>query len=296
VAALTLGLVKGNSWGWGSTATLVSLIGAGLALAVFVLRTVRHDNPLISPDLFRVRTFTGASVVSVLFSVAFGAMLFSVVLWGQDVWGWSALTTGLALAPGPLMVPLFAFVVAGPLIARFGPGPVIAAGSTVFAAGVAWWVLATGLAPNYLGETLGGTILTGIGVGLTLPTFVATGASSLPPQAFATGSAVVNMLRQVGLAVGVAVLVAVLGTPTTGAEQLTAFHRGWTVTAAVALASALAGLLLLRPAGAARRAAPAPAEEAVSRACPAQRGAGGPGGDTTSRPVGCRCSSSSSCQ
>ena len=46
------------------------------------------------------------------------------------------------------MVPLFSFLVAGRLIARFGPGPVIAAGSTIFAAGVAWWALAVGLDPT----------------------------------------------------------------------------------------------------------------------------------------------------
>ena len=60
---------------------------------------------------------------------------------------------------------------------------------------------------------LGGLLLTGAGVGLTLPTLMATAAASLPPTSFATGSAVVNMLRQVGLAIGVAVLIAVLGSP-----------------------------------------------------------------------------------
>ena len=54
--------------------------------------------------------------------MAFGAMLLSVVLWEQDVWGWSALRTGLAIAPGPLMVPLFAFLVAGRLIAAVRRG------------------------------------------------------------------------------------------------------------------------------------------------------------------------------
>jgi EmrB/QacA subfamily drug resistance transporter len=269
VATLTLGLVEGNDWGWGSPRTLTALIGSVIALALFALRTVRHDNPLISADLFRVRTFTGASVVAVLFSTAFGAMLLSIVLWAQDVWGWSALTTGLAVAPGPLMVPLFSFLVAGRLIARFGPGPVIGAGATVFAAGAAWWTLAAGVTPDYVGDMLGGMLLTGVGVGLTLPTFMATGASSLPPQSFATGSAAVNMLRQVGLAVGVAVLVAVLGRPATPAGDLTAFQRGWTVIAAVALASALAGVVLLRtPGRAVRHAAPSgeDGDPAVSRA------------------------------
>lgn len=182
-----------------------------------------------------------------LLSVSFGAMLLSVVLWAQDVWGWSALRTGLGIAPGPLMVPLFSFLVAGRLIARFGPGLAIAAGATAFAAGVGWWALACGLSADYAGEMLPGMLLTGVGVGLTLPTFMATGASSLPPHSFATGSAVVNMLRQVGLAVGVAVLVAVLGTPASPAAQLSAFRHGWAVIAGVALLAAASGAMLLAP-------------------------------------------------
>jgi MFS family permease len=168
------------------------------------------------------------------------------VLWEQGTWGWSALRTGLAIAPGPLMVPVMSLLVAGRLIARFGPGPVIGAGATIFAAGVAWWALAAGLHPDYAGEMLGGMLLSGVGVGLTLPTFMATGASSLPPQSFATGSAVVNMLRQVGLAVGVAVLVAVLGTPGSPAGELAAFRHGWEVIAGVSLVAGLAGVALLR--------------------------------------------------
>jgi hypothetical protein len=89
--------------------------------------------------------------------------------------------------------------------------------------------------------------MTGIGVGLTLPTFMSTGASALPAHSFATGSAVVNMLRQVGLAVGVAVLVAVIATPRTGAQQLSAFRDGWIVIASTALVAALSGAVLLRP-------------------------------------------------
>ena len=95
---------------------------------------------------------------------------------------------------------------------------------------------------------LPGMLMTGIGVGLTLPTFMSTGASALPPHAFATGSAVVNMLRQVGLAVGVAVLVAVIGTPHTGAEQLSAFQHGWIVIASTSLLAAISGAVLLRSA------------------------------------------------
>ena len=245
VGLLSLGLVNGGTWGWGDARTVATLAAAAVAVALFAAHTAWHRNPLIDRALFRLRPFTGASAVAILFSASFGAMLLSRVLWAQEVWHWSPLVTGLSIAPGPLMVPLFSFLVAGRLTARLGAGRVIAIGSTTFAAGIIWWALAMGLRPDYAGEMLGGMLLTGIGVGLTLPTLMATGASSLPPHAFATGSAVVNMLRQVGLAIGVAVLIAVLGTPHSPAQALIAYQRASWVIAAIALASALVGLVLL---------------------------------------------------
>jgi hypothetical protein len=144
----------------------------------------------------------------------------------------------------------------GRLIARFGPAVVVACGSVVFAAGVAWWAVAVGLGPDCAGGILGGMLLTGAGVGLTLPTLMATAAGSLPAHAFATGSAVVNMIRQVGMAIGVAVLVAVLGAPDSSAGRLAAFLRGWWVIAGIALAGAAAAPLLRpRQSGPAARAA-----------------------------------------
>ena len=188
------------------------LAGAVLLIALFVLHCATSRNPLVHPSLFASRSFTGSSLVAVFFSAAFGAMLLSIVLWEQGVWQWSALRAGLAIAPGPLMVPLLSFTVAGRLIARWGPAWVIALGSLAFGAGVAWWALADHDPAQLPAGVLVGMILTGVGVGLTLPTTMATAAGSLPASSFATGSAVINMLRQTGLALGVAILVAVLGT------------------------------------------------------------------------------------
>jgi EmrB/QacA subfamily drug resistance transporter len=260
VGALTLGLIEGGDWGWGSAATVGCLAGALAVLAAFVAHCVRGRNPLIDAALFRVRAFTGASIVSLAFSIAFGAMLLSRVLYAQDVWHWSALSTGLSIAPGPIMVPLFAFLVSGRLIARFGAGTVIAAGAAVFAAGSAWWVLAVSITPNYVTGMLGGILLTGIGVGLTMPTFMATGAAALPPHAFATGSAVLNMLRQLGFAVGVAVLIAVLGTPHGVAATLGAYRHAWEMVALASLLAAVSGALVLGRRAPAPAAAPAGAD------------------------------------
>ncbi len=261
VGTLTLGLVKGSDWGWGSGRTVTALAISAGAIGLFAAHCARSRNPLVEPALFRARSFTGASIVAASFSAAFGAMLLSIVLWEQNVWGWSALRAGLALAPGPLMVPLCSFLVAGRLTARSGAAAVIAIGSVCFAAGVGWWAIAAGPQPDYAGSMLGGMLLTGIGVGLTLPTLIATAAASLPPRSFATGSAVVTMIRQIGLAVGVAVLVAVLGVAGQRDVLLAAFQRAWWVTAALAVLGVIPALLYLprQPSAAPRRQAAGPA-------------------------------------
>jgi glycerol uptake facilitator-like aquaporin len=134
VGSLALGLVKGPDWGWSSYG-----IGAAFAIAVvglvgFWLRSSRHARPVVELALLRVRSFAWANVTSVLFSAAFGAGLLAAVLWLENVWGWSALRSGLAIAPGPLMVPVFT-AVAQRLSRRVPAGVLTAIGSVLFAAG-----------------------------------------------------------------------------------------------------------------------------------------------------------------
>lgn len=245
VSTFTLGLVKANDWGWGSPGTIGCLAGAIVLVGLFVGRCRRHPTPLVPPSLFSERSFSGASTAMALFSIGFGAMLLSVVLWCQDVWGWSALRTGLGIAPGPLLVPVFS-IVAGRLIPRVGAGPVVAAGCAAFAGGLAWWALAADPQPHYVSTLLGGMLLTGMGVGLTLPTLMAAASASLPADAFATGTGVVTMLRQVGLAIGVAIFVAVVGSPTGPSAARTAFAQGWWVLAGISALAAVVGAIGLR--------------------------------------------------
>ena len=264
VGTLSFGLVKGAAWGWASAGAVGVLAAAVVLLGLFALHCVHSRRPLVSPDLFRSRPFTGASLVALFFSSSFAAMLLSIVLWEQGAWGWSALRAGLAIAPGPLMVPLMSFLVAGRLIRRYGSAVVISLGSVFFATGVAWWALAVTASPDYVSGMLGGMLLTGVGVGLTLPTLIAAAAASLPPQAFATGSAVVNMIRQTGLALGVAVLIAVLGTGgTRPGARLASFQHAWWMSAAVAMAGIVPAVVLLRRPRPVPDAVPVPALEEV---------------------------------
>lgn len=176
--------------------------------------------------MLRVRRFGLAVGASVIFFSGFGAMLLGGVLFLTGVWHEDVLTAGLMLFPGPAMATAFS-VPSARLGARFGyrlPGAV---GSLLFAAGSVFYITQTGDRPHFLTEYLPGGILTGAGVGLVIPTLTGAGASSLAPERFATGAAVLTMGRQIGAALGVALLVAVLGS---GGASASDFHATWLIT------------------------------------------------------------------
>jgi EmrB/QacA subfamily drug resistance transporter len=247
IAALIFAIVKVNDWGWASPGIGVSVAAAIVLIALFVWRCARLPNPFVDPALFRIRHFTGAALVMAPYSAGFGAMLLSVALWEQSAWGWSALKTGLTIAPGPLLVPITSLLFSGRLIARFGAAAVITAGVGLFIAALVWWALATGLTPSAPAVVVG-MILGGVGVGLTFPTVLGVGASSLPPSSFATGSGVINMIRQAALAVGVAIFVAIVGSPSSALERVARFHQGWWIMAAIVALSLIPTFALIRPA------------------------------------------------
>ncbi len=255
IGALSLGLVQGPEWGWTSTAVVASFAASLLAGVLLVRRSLHHPSPLVEPDLVAVRAFGWANLTAIAFSAAFAANLLAMVLWMQQVWGWSALRTGLGVAPGPLMVPLFA-VVAGLLVARgVAVGRITAAGCVLFSAGLVVTLTRLVPEPAYAGHLLPGLLIGGAGVGLALPTILSAATADLPAHRSATGSAVVTMSRQVGSVLGIAVFVAVLGDPQTYAEAADAFAAGWWACAAAGIIGAVTAL------GMTPRTSPAPLVE-----------------------------------
>jgi EmrB/QacA subfamily drug resistance transporter len=246
IGALTFAIVKVNDWGWASPGIALSFAAAIVCLVLFVRHCLRSANPFVDPALFRVRQFTGAALVMGPYSIAFGAMLFSIALWEQAAWGWSALQTGLAIAPGPLLVPITSLLFASRLIARFGVAAVITAGILFFVAGLVFWASFIGAEPNAAFVVIG-MVPTGIGVGLTFPTLMGVSASSLPPSSFATGSGVINMIRQAAIAIGVAIFVAVIASPASPMARVAAFHRGWWILAVITALGLIPTFFLIRP-------------------------------------------------
>jgi hypothetical protein len=234
-----LGTVQDPAWGWGSARTLLLLALAAVSITLTVWRTVRHPHALIERDLFTSRAFTGASAALLLYFIGFAIFLLSVVLFLQGEWHYSAVKTGLAIAPGPAMSALFA-VNAGRIRARFGRTLPAVAGTLFMVAAAGYWALFTRSAPDYPVAFLPGLITGGISAGLTqAPLFAAAG--TLPPDRATTGSAVLTMARQVGSAIGVAVVVVILGTA--AVHPVSAFHHVWLAEVIAALAACLAILV-----------------------------------------------------
>jgi len=247
IAALVLAIVKVNDWGWESPGVGACVLIAAICIGLFCLHCARHANPFIEPALFRIRPFTGATLIMAPYSIAFGGLVLSVVLWEQTAWHWSAMQAGLTITPGPFMVPVTSLLLSARLQRRIGPVGVVSLGIISFMASFAIFALALGPAPD-AGMVVLGMLLSGVGVVLTFPTLMGIGTSALPASSLSTGSAIINMTRQAAIAIGVAILVAIVGLAATPEARLAAFRAAWWTMAAITALGFLPLAMFIRPA------------------------------------------------
>jgi EmrB/QacA subfamily drug resistance transporter len=258
VASLVAAIVEGSDWGWLSPRIVGAFALAAVSGTWLVVRSLRHPNPILEPAVIRHRAVALADVSSLAFFSGFGALVLGGVLLLTGVWHESVLRAGFMIAPGPLLAGLTAFP-GGLLGARFGHRAVGTVGSLLFAAGGLWWITHVGVEPDWAGDYLPGSLLGGAGVGLMLPSLGGAATAPLPPQRFATGSALYAMTRQIGVALGVACLVAILGSAT-GSSAVSAFHHAWIFMMGCAL---VAGAVLQGIGARSTETADAPLEDTV---------------------------------
>jgi EmrB/QacA subfamily drug resistance transporter len=250
VGAVALGIVQADAPGWSRT-DVVACVGTGLAaLATFVAWARRAPAPLVDLRLFRHRSYRWVNLATLAFGIAFAMMFFGVFFYLTALWHYPLPLAGLAITPGPLLVMPTA-VLGGRLAARHGHKPVLVGGALLYAASGLWFLTVPGVEPAYLTQWLPGLLLSGLGVGLVLPSLSAAAVSRLPAEHYAVGSAVNQATRQVGSVLGVALTVLLVGA---GGVQRADFDALYGSYVALALLTALCSLPVdTRPAAAGAR-------------------------------------------
>ncbi|MCA2211968.1 DHA2 family efflux MFS transporter permease subunit [Jidongwangia harbinensis] len=207
LVTFTYGIVDAGDRGWTDVRPLVLVAAGPLILAVFVAWQRRTRMPLVDLHLFRSAAFTGGTLAATAASFAMFGLLFTLPQYFQAVQGADALGTGLRLLPviGGLMV---GARLAGRLVPRLGSRAVLTGGFAVLAAGLV--AGAATAADSGYGYVAAWITVAGAGLGLTLPPSMDAALGALSAERSGVGSGLIQALRQVGSAIGVAVLGTVL--------------------------------------------------------------------------------------
>ncbi|MFJ6937162.1 DHA2 family efflux MFS transporter permease subunit [Streptomyces sp. NPDC101132] len=261
-------LVNANAEGWTSAPVLTGLIAGSALTLAFVVHGMRARNPMLPMRLFRDRGFLGINIASLLMFLGMFGSIFLLSQFLQGVAGYSPTEAGLRMLPWTGM-PMLVAPFAGALSDRIGGRPVVAAGLALQAAGLAWFALILEPDVPYAAQ-LPALIISGIGMAMYFAPAANVLMSTVSHADQGKASGANNALREVGGALGVAVLASVFSAQG-GYESPTAFVDGtvpalWIGAAAVAVAAAFA---LLIP-GRRRTPAPAPAQAPAEQAVPAR--------------------------
>ena len=241
VGLVALAIVQSDEWGWLTPTTIGILAAATVASILFVITCRRATVPVLDLRLLKLPFVTASTVAGLVFSAGFYAMIFINTQWLQNVWNYGVLRSGLAAVPGPFMAALVA-APAGKAAHRHGHGRVIGLGCFIFGVSMALMNIFMVREPSYWTHFFPYTFISGIGIGFSISTFSSAATAYLPHTRFAMGSALSNTARQVGAALGLAIVGAMLTAAVKSKDIATGVHHGWTYVSITVL---LAGLVMV---------------------------------------------------
>lgn len=201
---IVYGLVRGPAEGWTSPFVLTALFAGAALLAGFVLHGSRARNAMLPMRLFRSRAFAGINAASLLMFLGMFGSIFLLSQYMQGVLGYSPTEAGLRMLPWTGM-PMLVAPVAGYLSDRVGGRPVVATGLFLQAAGLAYYASVVAADASYAAQ-LPALIISGIGMSLYFAPASNLVMSSVRPQEQGIASGANNALREVGGALGIAVM------------------------------------------------------------------------------------------
>ena len=243
-------IVEAPDQGWASAQTIGAFALSAILLSLFVAIERRSAAPLVRLGILRSSSLVRANLGMMTMFGAYVGFQFVMTLYLQTLNGWSAIETALAFLPAGLLVALVSTRI-GPIVDRLGTSRLVALGALSFATGyMAIAVRGIDIAPSYVLEILPTMLLLGIGFALSFPTLNIAGTNGVGDHEQGLASGLVQTSFQVGGAIGLAVVSAIITAHAGGSTDtgviLDAYRTALVVVTGVAvagLAIALSGLL-----------------------------------------------------
>ena len=253
LALAVFALVRAPETGWGSTQTVLQLLGAAVLLALFLVIQRSARTPLMPLSIWRTPGLGAANVAMALLGAAWIPMWYFLNLYLQQVLGYGAFASGAALLPMTVLLMIFMTAITARLLGRFGAKPLIAGGLLVLAAGLLW-LSAVEPTGTFLIDVLPASLVAALGMSLAYIPAMMAAMSGAPQEQAGLASGIVNTTYQVGSALGLAALTALATSQGAGRlgdlPALTeGFASAFTGAAVIALAGALLTLVLMRGGG-----------------------------------------------
>ncbi|MGZ8271309.1 MAG: DHA2 family efflux MFS transporter permease subunit [Methylophilus sp.] len=235
VGAIAFGIVEMKSADW-NPSELVGIILLGLVIILSYIPWAKvNQEPLFDLSLFKNNTFLFANLAGITFGIAFSIMFFSFFFWMKNIWHYSQTLAGAAIMPGPLTVVPTALI-AGKIASKIGHRPLLITGAITYALSGIWFLLVPDANPNYVADWLPGLLLSGMSVGLVMPSLSAAAVFGLHPKDYAVGSAINHAVRQIGTVIGVSITVLFLAK---SQLQIADFIPTYSIHIALALMTAI---------------------------------------------------------
>ena len=203
LGALVYGLIEAGKDGWGTTRVVASFVVSAVLLVLFVVSQLRQEHPMFDLGLLRKPTFTGGLVAAFGVSASIFSLLTYLVIYVQNVLGYSAVATGVRFL-FLSVASFFAAAIAGRLSERVPVKWLIAPGFLVLGTGL---LLIHGIADDSSWTHLiPGLLVAGVGIGMINPPLASTAVGVVPVARAGMASGVNSTFRQVGIATGIAAL------------------------------------------------------------------------------------------
>jgi len=249
--ALSYALIEGNAKGWASAEILSLFAVAAVLLVAFVLLESRQRLPMLDLSLFKIGSFVGANVVAMLVSLGMFGVFFFVSLYIQNILGYSPTKAGAAFLPMTILIILFA-PIAGKQSDRIGSRWLMGGGMTVLGISLLLYQR-VGLHSTFW-TLLPAMVLGGVGMAFVMSPMTSAAMGAVPIDKAGVGSGVLNSFRQVGGALGIAVMGAILAsylhvpatTPLGKQQYVDGLHAALLVSALIAFAAAAVAVALVR--------------------------------------------------